>query len=239
VVAVPLVVEQQELRRSVGRLVDVLLLATVVLAAGLAAAAAWLAGSIARPMAALVGATRRIAAGDYGARIAPSTRDEVATLVEAFNRMAASLAEQRADLERRRDYIEALLAHATTGVISTDPDGRIVTVNPAARWILGFEDAERLVGTSLEKRVEGDALLSSLTPLVTDRPGGRGPDRGRRGTPRRATATPGRPVSLPDPPEARKALSCSSTTSRTSRAATSSPPGRKWRGRSRTRSRTP
>ena len=132
VVAVPLVLQEQEAARAVEQVVEMLLLATVALGTLLAAAVSPLARSVARPVRLLVDATGRIAAGDYGERVSTRSRDELAGLVNGFNAMAAALAAQRADLERRRDYMEALLRHATTGVLSTDADGRVVTVNPAA-----------------------------------------------------------------------------------------------------------
>jgi len=48
----------------------------------------------------LTRATRRIARGDLDARIAATSSDELRRLVEDFNRMAADLKQQRAELER-------------------------------------------------------------------------------------------------------------------------------------------
>jgi class 3 adenylate cyclase len=47
---------------------------------------------LARPVAELVAATRRILAGDYSHRLAPSSTREMTTLAESFNDMAAGLA---------------------------------------------------------------------------------------------------------------------------------------------------
>ncbi len=162
VVAVPLVLQRQEIDRTVDRIVEVLLLATVALVGLLALAAGLLARTVARPVRELVGATGRIASGDYSARLAARTQDEVADLVQGFNTMAASLAAQRADLEQRRDYMEALLRTATTGVVSTDAAGRIVTVNPAMTGLLGLPPAALAPGRNLN-----DALYceDSLRPL--------------------------------------------------------------------------
>ncbi|HKX46710.1 MAG TPA: HAMP domain-containing protein, partial [Planctomycetota bacterium] len=51
-----------------------------------------------RPILALEAHTRKVAAGDLGARIEVRSSDEVGRLAEAFNRMTAELAEQRARL---------------------------------------------------------------------------------------------------------------------------------------------
>jgi signal transduction histidine kinase len=135
-VAVPLVLEQRQIARALSRVGEMILLATVALVGLLAVAAALLARTVARPVRDLVAATAEIAAGDYATRLEPATEDEVAELVHGFNTMASALARQRADLERRRDYIETLLRHAPTGVISLDAGNRVVTLNPAATELL-------------------------------------------------------------------------------------------------------
>jgi two-component system nitrogen regulation sensor histidine kinase NtrY len=139
-----------------------ILLATVLMLSLLAFAAAVLARTVARPVKELVGATARIANGDYATRLVERTEDEIAELVRGFNSMASSLAHQRSDLERRRDYMEALLRHATTGVISTDPQGRIVTLNPATRALLSPRAQGLREGESLGEALAG---ATELTPL--------------------------------------------------------------------------
>src|SRR5450756_2937268 len=55
---------------------------------------------IADPVNRLTRATRRIARGDFDARVAATSSDELRRLVEAFNRMSAELLRQRGELER-------------------------------------------------------------------------------------------------------------------------------------------
>jgi signal transduction histidine kinase len=162
VIAVPLVVLQRASARSVDRLVEILLLLTTALVGLLAASSALLARSVAGPVRRLAEASRRIAEGDYDARLTSTSRDELGSLVGDFNRMARSLADQRADLTRRRDYIEALLQHATTGVVSTDAAGRIVTINPAAEALLGGASRAPRRGATLEEELRRNAETSPL-----------------------------------------------------------------------------
>jgi signal transduction histidine kinase len=164
VVALPLVTQERQAARGVERLLEMLLLATVLLTGALALVAAFVARSVARPVRELVRAAARIARGDYAARAATASRDEVRDLVDGFNAMAAALAAQRADLERRRDYMEALLRNATTGVVSTDPDGRIVTANPAAEALIASVGGRLTSGTSLAASL---ADVPSLAPLAS------------------------------------------------------------------------
>jgi two-component system nitrogen regulation sensor histidine kinase NtrY len=118
--------------------------------------ATWLGFYIARritvPIQELAAATREVAAGNLGIRVRTEVGDEVGTLVESFNQMAAELQENRevitrstADLRRsnraldeRRRYIETLIASISTAVISLDSEGRVTTANPAVSAILGL-----------------------------------------------------------------------------------------------------
>jgi signal transduction histidine kinase len=163
VVAVPLFFAGQQIARDAQRVAEMLLLSTVLLVGLLAVAASALARTVARPLRELVDASGRIAEGDYATRLTPRTTDEVALLVRGFNHMATSLGAQRADLERRKEYVETLLRHATTGVISTDPAGRLVTLNPAARKLLGAAGARLDAGVPL---AEALARSDELRPLA-------------------------------------------------------------------------
>jgi signal transduction histidine kinase len=162
VLAVPLILQQQATDRAVGRVVEILVLTTVFLAGVLVVAAAIMARTVARPVRELVEATGRIADGDYATRLPARTRDEIAELVQGFNSMASSLASQRADLTRRKDYMEALLRNATTGVISTDHSGTVVTINPAAASLLASEDTVPGPGDDLAAAVSRNPELAPL-----------------------------------------------------------------------------
>ena len=162
IAAVPLILEQQEAARSVEEITGMLMLATVLLGALLALVAAPLTRAVADPVRALAAATGRISAGDYETRLSTRSTDEVAALVQGFNAMARALSEQRADLERRRDYMEALLRNATTGVLSTDAAGRIVTLNPAAAALLTGPGGRPQVGERLDEALDRTPELSAL-----------------------------------------------------------------------------
>ncbi len=164
VAAVPLVVEERQIARAVDRVAEMILLATLLLAALLTVVATSVARNVARPVRELVEAAGRISAGDYGTRLQPRTRDEVAELMRGFNSMAASLETQRADLLRQRDHTEALLHHATTGVVSIDPAGHVVTLNPAARALLAPAAGAAREGADLVQILTG---CKELLPVAT------------------------------------------------------------------------
>ncbi|HZM88873.1 MAG TPA: ATP-binding protein [Blastocatellia bacterium] len=148
----------------------ILLLAAVTLL--LIFSASWLALYVARgitiPIQALAEATDRVAKGDFGRPVEVVAEDELAVLVKSFNQMAAMLAENRERLEHaaddlsrinlalddRRRYIETVLESLSTGVISTDENAGIATINRSALWMLGLKDKPE-DRTPVDRIVEG------------------------------------------------------------------------------------
>ena len=148
----------------------ILLLAAVTLL--LIFSASWLALYVARgitiPIQALAEATDRVAQGDFAHPVEVIAEDELAVLVKSFNQMAAMLAENRERLERaaedlsrinltldnRRRYIETVLESLSTGVISTDENARIATINRSAIWMLGLADKPEM-GTPIDELIDG------------------------------------------------------------------------------------
>ncbi|HYN45276.1 MAG TPA: PAS domain-containing sensor histidine kinase [Allosphingosinicella sp.] len=112
------------------------------------ALAIWIALTIAdrlvRPVGELVGAARRVTAGDLSARVPESrAKDEVGTLGNAFNRMTSRLEEQtgalvtaNAQLDSRRAFTEAVLSGVTAGVISVDDAHVVRLINSSAESLL-------------------------------------------------------------------------------------------------------
>jgi nitrogen fixation/metabolism regulation signal transduction histidine kinase len=97
---VPLAPQQREIDREVDDLdrgVHLAALFFILLGAGIGL---WMAERIADPVRRLTRATGRIARGDFDARIAVRSADELKRLVDAFNSMAGELKAQRAQLER-------------------------------------------------------------------------------------------------------------------------------------------
>ena len=128
-----------------------------------------LAKEISAPVQAMAMGTERIARGDLSVRLEDTADDELGSLVRSFNHMAEDLeagqkrlldaqermGQQYEELERRGRYIEAVLDNITSGVISTDANGRIGTVNKAAEAMLGV-NAEQLVGLKAQHLVHGE-----------------------------------------------------------------------------------
>jgi signal transduction histidine kinase len=100
ILTVPLALRQQEVDRQIDTLDRRVLLAAVLFALLGAAIGYYMAERIGDPVNRLTRATRRIARGDFSARVAETSSDELRRLVADFNRMAADLERQRQELER-------------------------------------------------------------------------------------------------------------------------------------------
>jgi len=122
-----------------------------------------MAGMLARPLERLGEAARRIAAGDYAARVPREGPEELVSLADSFNQMAAALEEQ----ERiRRDFI-ANAAHELRTPL-TNLQGYLealrdeVLVADRATYESLWEEADRLVrlSRSLDTLAEQDAATA-------------------------------------------------------------------------------
>src|SRR3954467_15016642 len=149
---------------------------TVVVAAVIVAGAASILLAVvmgrmlARPLREVGAAARRIADGDYAARVPREGPEEIASLADSFNEMAASLAEQE---RMRRDFIANAAHELRTpltnlqGYLEALRDG-VITADRSTYESL-HEEADRLVrlSRSLDSLAEGDAAASApdLRPI--------------------------------------------------------------------------
>jgi len=122
-------------------------------------ASSWVAFYVARgftvPIKALAEGAGEIAQGNLAHRVNVMAEDELAILVESFNRMASELQANAEELQKRQKYIETILESLSTGVISLDSEGRLATINKAARQILKLDSAD-FCGLKLSELVSAD-----------------------------------------------------------------------------------
>jgi two-component system, NtrC family, nitrogen regulation sensor histidine kinase NtrY len=100
ILTVPLALREIEIEREIDTLDRRVLLASLLFALLGAGIGYYMAERIGDPVSRLTRATRRIARGDFSARVVQTSTDELRRLVDDFNRMAADLQRQRAELER-------------------------------------------------------------------------------------------------------------------------------------------
>ena len=137
------------------------------------------------PIQELAQATEEVSRGNLDFQLKIKTRDEIAMLVSAFNRMtqelkanktqiestARNLKQLNTELEQRRRYMEVVLQNIATGVISLDQGNRISTLNKSAAILLGVK-AEQIVGKRFEEvlREPNRSLAMKLLEEVKGNP---------------------------------------------------------------------
>ncbi len=124
------------------------------------------------PIRDLAEGTRAVAAGDYTLRLPLQSKDELGFLVMSFNDMthkialardALNFSQQRA--EGQRAYLQALLQHLSSGVLTLDHQQRLRTANTAASQLLGIaldDQAGTPLGELAERHPHLDAFIQTL-----------------------------------------------------------------------------
>jgi nitrogen fixation/metabolism regulation signal transduction histidine kinase len=140
--------------------------------------AVWVAFYVSRrltaPLAALADGTRAVAEGDYRKQLPVMSNDELGVLVESFNEMTrkihraqAAVRRSQREAEEQRTYLETVLAHLSSGVLSFDARHRLQTLNTSAGQILKVDLAGRQ-GLALEHLASGEARLEPLCSALED-----------------------------------------------------------------------
>jgi two-component system phosphate regulon sensor histidine kinase PhoR len=101
--------------------------------------------SIAQPLVELGSAARAIAAG-APPRFPRSGIPDIDSLVQALRQMHQQLGDRFEELRREQAETGALVESMVEGVIAADERGKIVTANPAARRMLGYDSTDLLPG---------------------------------------------------------------------------------------------
>jgi nitrogen fixation/metabolism regulation signal transduction histidine kinase len=112
--------------------------------------AIWLAFVAARlllaPINELVEGTKAVAAGDYEKQLSVSGSDELGFLLRSFNTMTRKISRSRAIAEQsqrmealQKSYLESVMEHITSGVLTIDETGFIKSGNPAACSIFDID----------------------------------------------------------------------------------------------------
>ena len=106
-------------------------------------AAIFSARRVVEPIRELAAATRAVALGDYRKRIPVTSHDEIGILVESFNDMTRRIYRAQSQIQRssreadmQRTYLETVLTHLSSGVISFDARETLRTANASATHIL-------------------------------------------------------------------------------------------------------
>ena len=127
-----------------------------------------LANSIVGPLGSVISVAEQVRSGNLSQRVPEHLElDEISKLGSSFNRMLDELHRSReqlvqanTQLDRRREFTEAVLGGVSSGVIGLDQNGKVTLPNAAALSMLGLVDMG-LIGKRLDDVVpEFKSLLS-------------------------------------------------------------------------------
>ncbi len=133
-------------------------------------AAFFLARRLLSPILELAEATRRVAEGDYQQHIEVTQHDELGFLAQSFNEMTEAIRQAREAaeisqqlVENQRSYLQTVLRHLSSGVLTLDSALRIRTANDAADQILEMDrPLQSMVGQHLADVARARPVLQAF-----------------------------------------------------------------------------
>lgn len=130
------------------------------------------------PIRRLVKGTEAVAAGEYSQKLPVEQKDDLGMLVNSFNNMLEKLAAARYEadthqqtIDNQRVYLQTILQHLSSGVISLDKNYVLKTTNTAASQILdtGIENfLNKPFNTLKVKNPHLNQFCAALQPLLED-----------------------------------------------------------------------
>jgi two-component system phosphate regulon sensor histidine kinase PhoR len=132
--------------------------------------------NLTRPVGELIRASRRVAAGDFDARVRPRIADEWKDLAQSFNFMTGEIKTLVIGLRQKKEELDNIMAGMEEGLLVLDPTGKIVLSNASARTFVGqaavdgrfyWEVVRASIFVELVRKV-ADEKKSSLAEVVLD-----------------------------------------------------------------------
>lgn len=134
------------------------------------------------PIRDLAEGTQAVAEGDYQKRIPVPGHDELGVLVRSFNEMTERIAMAQSEIRRSQHeaeiqsaYLETVLTHLSSGVLSFDADARLRTHNDAAEHILRAT-LSPCIDNKAAAIAERNASLAPFCEILTEHIEGGGRD---------------------------------------------------------------
>jgi len=161
--------QRQQLKSTFLIILTIVLLLSVLLAILRAFSSA---RKLVAPIRLLSEATEAIAEGNFSKIIPVDSKDELGMLVQSFNSMSAQIAASSAlahraqsEAENQRTYLEKVMSHLSSGVISIDQDLRLRLSNEAALKILHLDDLT-ITNQNIDYLAMKNATLAPLVSLI-------------------------------------------------------------------------
>ncbi len=126
----------EALRAPRRRILAIAAVATMVSALGTILIVGWLTRALPK----LAAAAREAGRGNFSVQVEVRSRDEIGTLARAFNEMTVANSLLFRGLQEEKEKLANIFNDTREGLALTDPEGRILLMNPSARALLGRQD---------------------------------------------------------------------------------------------------
>ncbi|MGD2126308.1 MAG: ATP-binding protein [Desulfobacteraceae bacterium] len=163
-----------DIEHALGRIQIKIALSGLIIAAFAALLSFIVSHRIRRPIDEIKKGAECFARGDFECRLPVSDMEELASLSETMNLMAAELQERVNTITEQRNELEAVLSSMVEGVIAVDREERIINMNDAAARIFGC-DPSGVQDRSIQEVIRHPDLqrfakdaLSSESPVEKD-----------------------------------------------------------------------
>jgi two-component system, OmpR family, phosphate regulon sensor histidine kinase PhoR len=121
---------------------------------------------ISRPIEKMKEGAQYFARGDLSHRLPETDLEEIGSLADALNRMAAQLDDRIKTIINQRNELEAILSSMEEGVIAFDMDERIISINQAAARI--FENIPKhMLNRSIQEVIRHVELQQFVTQALS------------------------------------------------------------------------
>ena len=116
------------------------------------------------PILSLADGARAVAKGDLDVQQTIYRNDELGKLTGLFNHMTIQLRHSREQQEAARHYLEYILNSLTTGVVTLNPEGCLITFNQMAENILG-QNLNPILGQNISQLTEQSPQTAMLADV--------------------------------------------------------------------------
>lgn len=161
--------QRQQLENTFVIILTIVLLISMLLAIVRAFSSA---RRLVKPIKSLSEGTKAIAEGDFSAIIPVQSNDELGFLIQSFNSMSSEIASASAlahraqsDAESQRTYLEQVLSHISSGVLSIDQDLLIRLSNETSKRILHL-DKFNLINQNIDYLSMSNPTLQPMVDLI-------------------------------------------------------------------------
>lgn len=128
---------------------------------------------LASPLRELAEGTQAVADGNYNTQLPVTSHDELGILIESFNRMTQQIARARENAEKsqkevveQHTYLETVLSHLSSGVLSFDANRKLRTHNSRACEILDIQGLDDLYDLDILSLAQTQTQLKDFFTLL-------------------------------------------------------------------------